>query len=77
MVVLLVILFAAITISITWYQNMRRQQALSSSPIVKRESYQFKLENLAVPSGIYFSPTHSWAHLETSGRAKVGVDAFI
>jgi len=77
MVVFLVILFATIAISITWYQNMRRQQALSNSPIVKRTSYQFKLENLAVPAGIYFSPTHSWAHLETNGRAKVGIDAFI
>ncbi|MCF7921093.1 MAG: hypothetical protein K9M55_00180 [Candidatus Marinimicrobia bacterium] len=77
MVISLVILFVAIAISVTWYQSMRRNQAISSSPLVKRESYQFKMENMAVPAGIYFSPTHSWAHLETNGRAKVGVDAFI
>ncbi len=77
MVVILVILFAATAIFITWYQGMKRYQALSVSPIVKKPAYQFKMENLSIPSGIYFSPTHSWAHLETSGQAKVGVDAFI
>lgn len=77
MVVLLVILFAATAIFITWFQGMKRYQALSVSPIVKKQAYQFKMEKLAIPAGIYFSPTHSWAHLEANGQAKVGVDAFI
>jgi glycine cleavage system H lipoate-binding protein len=77
MVILLVFLFAAIAISITWYRGMKRYQALSVSPIVKKPAYQFKMENLRIPSGVYFSPTHSWAHLETNGRAKIGVDTFI
>jgi len=77
MVVLLVILFAAAAISITWFQGMKRFQALSASPIVKQQAYQFNMEKLAIPAGIYFSPTHSWAHLQTNGQAKIGVDAFI
>jgi glycine cleavage system H protein len=77
MVVLLVVLFVAIAISITWIKGMRRYHTLSISPIVKKPAYQFKMENLLIPSGVYFSPTHSWAHLETNGLAKVGVDTFI
>jgi len=77
MVIALVILFAAIAISVTWYMELKRRRALSLSPIVKKPSYQFKLENLSIPAGVYFSPTHSWAHLQTSGRARVGIDAFI
>jgi len=77
MVILFVILFAAVAISITWYLGKKREAALSLSPIVKKLSYQFKVENLSIPSGVYFSPTHSWAHLETNGLAKVGVDSFI
>ena len=77
MVVLLVIFFVAVAITVTWIQGMRRYRALSHSPIVKNQAYQFKMENLAIPAGIYFSPTHSWAHLQTNGLAKVGVNAFI
>lgn len=77
MVVLLVILFFAIAITVTWIQGMRRYRALSNSPIVKNPAYQFKMENLTIPAGIYFGPTHSWAHLKTNGMAKVGIDAFI
>ncbi|MBT3630747.1 MAG: hypothetical protein HN525_05425 [Candidatus Marinimicrobia bacterium] len=77
MVVLVVILFVAIAVTVTWIQGMRRYRAISHSPIVKNPAYQFKMENLAIPAGIYFSPTHSWAHLQTNGMAKIGVDAFI
>ncbi|MCF7823180.1 MAG: hypothetical protein K9N35_03320 [Candidatus Marinimicrobia bacterium] len=77
MVILFVILFVAVAISITWYAEKKRTQALSLSPIVKKPSYQFKVENLAIPAGVYFSPTHSWAHMETNGQARVGVDSFI
>ena len=77
MVILLVVLFAVVAISVTWYQGMRRSQALSASPIVTKQSYQFKMENLKIPAGIYFSPTHSWAHMQTGGLARIGVDAFL
>lgn len=59
MVILLVFLIAAIAISITWYRGMKQHQALSISPIVKKSAYQFKMENLRFPIGVYFSPTHS------------------
>ncbi len=77
MVILLVVLFVAIAVTVTWYQGMQRYKALSVSPIVKKQAYQFKMENLKIPAGIYFSPTHSWAHMQANGRAKIGVDAFL
>ncbi len=77
MVIALVILFALIAIAVASVQAVRRSRILSESPLVKKPAYQFKVESLATPSGVYFSPTHSWAHLMTSGHAKVGIDAFI
>jgi len=77
MVILFVVLFVAIAITVTWYRGVLRDRALSLSPIVKKQAYQFKMENLNIPAGIYFSPTHSWAHMQTNGRARIGVDAFL
>ncbi len=77
MVVLLVVFFVTVAITVTWIQGVRRHQALSASPIVKQETYKFKMENLSIPAGIYFSPTHSWAHMQSDGLAKIGVDAFL
>lgn len=77
MVILFVFLFAAIAISISWYRGMKRYEALSDSPIVKEKTYQFKPDRLAAPAGVYFSPTHSWAHMQSNGEAKIGIDAFL
>ena len=77
MVIALVVLFAAIAISISWYKGMKRYQALRDSPIVMKKTYQFKPDRLTSPAGVYFSPTHSWAHMQSNGVAKVGVDAFL
>lgn len=30
--------------------------------------------SIQVPQGVFFSKFHSWAHLETNGEAKVGID---
>ncbi|MCF7808748.1 MAG: hypothetical protein K9M49_03525 [Candidatus Marinimicrobia bacterium] len=77
MVVLLVIGFTLIAIGVSSYLGMRRYEALSVSPIATNSAYQLKVQDMNIPDGIYFSPTHSWTHLETSGMARVGVDAFI
>lgn len=77
MVVLFVVLFIAIAISISWYREAKRTQVLSDSPIVVQKNYQLKHDRLATPEGVYFSPTHSWAHMQSNGVAKVGIDAFL
>lgn len=77
MVIILVLFFVIAALSITWYQGVKRYRTLSDSPVSRNPAYQFKMENLAAPAGIYFSPTHSWAHLLENGRAKIGIDAFI
>jgi len=77
MVIFIALGFAAICIGAGWYLERRRSRAIASSPIVKQKSYQLQFHKLIAPAGIYFSPTHSWAHLTTAGRARVGVDAFI
>jgi len=77
MVIVLVIIFALFAISITGYQSLKRYRVLSESPLVKKPAYQFNIESLKIPGGIYFSPTHSWAHMQPNGQAKVGIDSFI
>lgn len=77
MVVLFVVLTFAVAIGISWYLEMRRNQILNASPIVKKQAYQLKIKDLNIPAGVYFSPTHSWAHLESNGKAKIGIDSFI
>lgn len=37
----------------------------------------FSFENLRIPQGIFLSKNHSWAFLEQSGTAIVGVDDFL
>ncbi|MEZ5199405.1 MAG: glycine cleavage system protein H [Bacteroidales bacterium] len=34
-------------------------------------------ELLRIPQGLFFSKNHTWAHLEKSGTAKVGLDDFL
>ncbi|NQV42593.1 MAG: hypothetical protein HQ506_09580 [Candidatus Marinimicrobia bacterium] len=77
MVILFVLTFVAIVISISWYREDKRIKVLSDSPIVIQKTYQLKPDRLASPDGVYFSPTHSWAHMQSNGDAKVGVDAFL
>ncbi len=77
MVILFVLLFVATAVSISWYRESKRIQVLSDSPIVMQKTYQLKPDRLASPEGVYFSPTHSWAHMQSNGAAKVGVDAFL
>ena len=77
MVVLLFVLFVAVAISVSWYREAKRSQVLSESPIVVQKTYQLQSDRLSTPEGVYFSPTHSWAHMQSNGTAKVGVDAFL
>jgi glycine cleavage system H protein len=35
------------------------------------------LQSISIPQGLYFSRFHTWAHLETSGNARVGMDDFL
>jgi len=35
------------------------------------------LQSIKVPQGLYFSRFHTWAHLETSGDARIGLDDFL
>jgi glycine cleavage system H protein len=32
---------------------------------------------LRIPQGLFYSKNHTWAHLERSGNAKVGLDDFL
>jgi glycine cleavage system H lipoate-binding protein len=77
MVILIVLSFVIIAVSISWYRDAKRIQVLSDSPLVIQKTYQLKPDRLASPEGVYFSPTHSWAYLQSNGDAKVGVDAFL
>lgn len=43
----------------------------------KKEHAFITANTLRIPQGIFFSKFHTWAHLQTSGSAKVGLDDFL
>ena len=43
-------------------------------PVVSRVTGLITPGSVHVPQGLFFSKFHSWAHLETNGEAKVGID---
>jgi len=77
MVFLIVFLFAVLAISVSLYREARRNQVLRDSPIVVQKTYQLRTDRITTPEGVYFSPTHSWAHMQANGDAKVGIDGFL
>ncbi len=44
---------------------------------IKKSLGIFSASTLRVPAGLFYSRNHTWAHLEKSGTARVGLDDFI
>lgn len=44
---------------------------------IKRTLGIFSASTLRIPAGLYYSRNHTWAHLEKSGNARVGLDDFL
>jgi glycine cleavage system H protein len=44
---------------------------------IKRTPGIFPASSLRIPAGLYYSRNHTWAHLEKSGSARVGLDDFL
>ncbi|MFH1852220.1 MAG: hypothetical protein ABIA75_07745 [Candidatus Neomarinimicrobiota bacterium] len=49
------------------------------SPVLGFSTIQAAVKRItgSIPEGVFLDPTHSWAFLESSGMARVGVDTFL
>ncbi|MCK5210169.1 MAG: hypothetical protein KAQ79_19170, partial [Cyclobacteriaceae bacterium] len=44
---------------------------------IKEMLGKFTANILRIPQGLFYNKNHTWAHLEESGAAKVGLDDFL
>ncbi len=56
-----------------WFLLNRKRKASEKA----EEHLLLTAGSFVVPKGIFFSKFHSWAHLQTDGLAKVGIDEFL
>ncbi len=85
MTALLVLLTIGIFILIDYLVYRKKGTAIlqgahakeESIPIAPKKLKQINENDIALPSGVFFHPKHTWAHIMQSGRVKVGVDDFI
>lgn len=68
-----IILFFALLIPF-WYM-LNHQSKLKK--VIKKKLGNLSAGILKIPQGLFFSRNHTWAHLEKSGMAKVGIDDLI
>lgn len=54
-----------------WVLMNRRARMAGYSRSPRR---RFSKEKITIPGGLFFSRNHTWAHLERSGLAKIGLD---
>ncbi|HRX11261.1 MAG TPA: glycine cleavage system protein H [Draconibacterium sp.] len=67
---LVIIAFFAILVPF-WLMLNRKTKV---SKLVSKTSGIISINSIRIPQGIFFSKNHTWAHLETNGEAKVGID---
>ncbi|HTX20210.1 MAG TPA: hypothetical protein VMG34_16290 [Bacteroidota bacterium] len=54
-----------------YFVERRKKPALVASPVRNLN------DPLRLPSGVFFSPTHTWLTLFPSGKVRIGVDNFV
>jgi glycine cleavage system H protein len=50
---------------------------VKASRLLQRSLHTLSNRAITVPQGLFFSPFHTWAHMEKSGTARVGLDDFL
>lgn len=50
---------------------------IKAERFIRKAFRSLSLHSITVPQGLYFSRFHTWAHLETSGSARIGLDDFL
>ena len=77
MTIVLLLAFILTCIIVEYIRNDRRKRVLQESFIVRQRAYQLDETKINVPQGLYFSPSHTWAHLQKTGKVRVGIDALL
>jgi glycine cleavage system H protein len=74
LVILTIIAFLAVDLVVYRVRARQKQAGLHAVPAIRSAD---ALEwDVRIPEGIFVSPGHTWAALETSGRVRMGMDDF-
>ncbi|MDW7678925.1 MAG: hypothetical protein SCK70_00045 [bacterium] len=78
---LMVFTFVAFLMTDIIVRKFQRSRAIATANLEADTGfaipYGLKVEDLAVPGGVFFHDGHTWAGLDTDGKIKVGFDDFI
>lgn len=78
---LMVFTFVAFLMTDIVVRKVQKSRALASANLVNETGfaipYGLKVEDLALPGGIFFHEGHTWAGIDAGGKIKVGLDDFI
>lgn len=72
-VILTIVCFLLADSVVQWREARRRALAPAAAARAPRA---FTLDGIALPSGVFVAPGHTWMALNASGSARVGVDDF-
>lgn len=59
------------------YLRFRRNNQLVTKSILERHPSVLTEKSLAVPKGLFFDKSHTWAFMETDGTVRIGIDDFL
>lgn len=66
------VIIAFFVILVPFWLILNRKTKVSQ--LFSKTSGLITISSIRIPQGIFFSKNHTWAHLETNGDAKVGID---
>lgn len=66
------VIIAFFAVLIPFWLILNRKTKVSK--LISKTSGIISISSIRIPQGIFFSKNHTWAHLETNGDAKVGID---
>lgn len=70
---IIIIAFLILLVPFWWFVN-RKSRVVQA---IKKSLGILKPENLKAPEGIFYNKNHTWAHLQKSGVAEVGLDDWL
>ncbi len=78
---LMVFTFVAFLMTDVIVRRFQQSRAVATANLVNETGfaipYGLKVEDLALPGGIFFHEGHTWAGIDAGGKIKVGLDDFI
>jgi glycine cleavage system H lipoate-binding protein len=77
MVLLIFVVFIVLCISVDAMVQFSRKRKSKAPVFTSVSSHIFNEATVAVPKGLYYNKTHTWAFREKNGLVKIGIDDFL